>query len=130
MSKLSELCERAAAEVKPDPKSEDVGLDPLTIALLIKVVVKIMLWVYDCWKAAHPDSLKKVNAPGFFVRWRLRRVVRKVLTKNGAAAQVDATVAAILKVASLVGMDELKAVLAEVGKDVTVPRLAAEYGEL
>jgi hypothetical protein len=129
MTKLEELSRRAAAEIPADPKSGGVGFDPVTIALLIEVVIKIIIYVYDCWKAAHPDSLKKVNKPGFFLRWRLQRVVRKVLTRNGAADQVDATVKAILKMGATVTLDDLTAVLGEVAKDATASKLAAEYQE-
>lgn len=129
MSKLKELSERAVDELPIDPKTNSVGFDPVTIALLVEVVIKIILYVYDCWKAAHPDSLKKINAPHFPLRFALRRVVRKVLTKNGEADKVDATVAAILKMGTTVTMDDLTAALKETSGDATIPKLAAEYEE-
>lgn len=130
MSKLSELANQASAEIAADQKTKGVGIDPVTIALLIEVVVKIMLYIYDCWKANRSDSLKRIRKPGFFQRLVLKRVVRKVLTKAGAKDQIGVVYDAVLKMASMVTSEDLDAVLAEVGRDMTVPRLAVEYGEV
>lgn len=127
MSKIEELARRTLVEIQPPTKAgEPVGDVVVTLAI-VEICLKVLLYIYDCWKAANPDSLKKINKPGFVQRFYLRRVVRKVLTANGAASQVDATVAALLSIGKGVTSSDLAAALTETAADPGIAVVAAKY---
>lgn len=128
MTTIETLAQKTLGTIKAEPSENEPVGDVILTVTIIAVVIKLLIAAYDCWKAIPAKSLASCNKPNVFQRYRLRRIVRKVLDAEGVGSQMEPTCAALLKTGQAVKLDELMAAIIETQADKTLPATAARYG--
>lgn len=111
----------------PPPKDGKPESVILTILVVI-AVVKLAISLYDCWEGNLAVSLGHCRNPGILQRWRLKRVVKKVLVAEGRRDQVNPMFQALLETGKTITAHELGEAIRETHMDQNVDRDAKRYG--
>jgi hypothetical protein len=97
------LAQKVMNNIKVDPKSPALAIDPASLLILIESVMKIVFSLVDRCK----QPIEKVaNNPDFFQLWKLKNIISQVTNDPRTAEEVRKALISTGKVAT---KDELEA---------------------
>lgn len=100
--------EDKAKEINGDMNGDAAAIDPVTIAMIIKLIVEVIQMYRNC-KKPQEEALTSMQSPNFINRWRFRRLAAKHL-----GDQAELAVASSYKVSKTLTLDDVNEMYATV----------------